>query len=525
MKPGAWSVGRKLGLGFGLLGLAVSVLGAMTWMTGRTTIGNTRVLVTQQLPLERSVREWKTQSVRLGELALRAVGSNDVFPIFNQARSQAQLEDKLVAMIGEQVAQVGDDGLARGALAPVLDKRTAHVALRNQLLADALEAKVISQKSMVDYAASLKTYLEAIDRLLDLSERNAQQAADAMVDGAVRAQWISGAAVAGVLLVAAVCSWLLRRSIVLPLADASHAATRVAQGDLTTNLHSERGDEIGDLLRALDQMVASLHRVVAEVRDAGVAIHVASGEVVTGNQDLSHRTEEAAANLQQTAASMEQLTAIVQTNAASAHQANQLAVSASDNAARGGQVVGQVVSTMQAIHASSAKIVEIVGLIDGIAFQTNILALNAAVEAARAGEQGRGFAVVASEVRNLAKRSADAAKDIKTLIGDSVSKVQTGAALVSTAGSTMGEIVDSVAKVTHIMGEISQATDAQSQEISQVSHAIAKLDQMTQQNAALVEQGAAAAHSLTDQAGRLTAAVNVFRLDALPSASDKLLLI
>ncbi|NUP88094.1 MAG: chemotaxis protein, partial [Burkholderiaceae bacterium] len=250
-----------------------------------------------------------------------------------------------------------------------------------------------------------------------------------------------------------------------------------------------------------------------EIRQTADSIQVASTEVATGNQDLSQRTEQAASNLQQTASSMEQLTATVRQSADAAAQANQLAASAAEVAQRGGQVVQQVVTTMDAINASSKKIADIIGVIDGIAFQTNILALNAAVEAARAGEQGRGFAVVAGEVRSLAQRSAEAAREIKALIGNSVDKVETGSRLVTDAGSTMNEIVASVQRVTDIIGEITAASSEQSAGLGTINVSVVQLDQMTQQNAALVEESAAAAESLRDQASRLAGLVATFRLD------------
>jgi methyl-accepting chemotaxis protein len=267
-------------------------------------------------------------------------------------------------------------------------------------------------------------------------------------------------------------------------------------------------------MTSLGAMNASLHQMVTQVRQSADSIQTASSEVATGNQDLSSRTEQTASNLQQTASSMEQLTGTVKQSADSARQANQLATSAAEVAARGGVAVGQVVTTMEDINASSKKISDIIGVIDGIAFQTNILALNAAVEAARAGEQGRGFAVVASEVRSLASRSAAAAKEIKGLIGASVEKVEGGTRLVTDAGKTMDEIVSSVKRVSDIIGEITSASGEQSQGISEINGAVAQLDQMTQQNAALVEESTAAAESLKEQAMRLAEVVGTFKLEA-----------
>ncbi|MDI1238862.1 MAG: methyl-accepting chemotaxis protein [Polaromonas sp.] len=289
-------------------------------------------------------------------------------------------------------------------------------------------------------------------------------------------------------------------------------ASSIAAGDLTMDVQTRAGDQTS-LLFAMKQMCASLVRVVGEVRSGTDTIATASSQIAAGNHDLSSRTEEQASSLEETAASMEELTSTVKQNADNARQANQLAVTASSVAVKGGSVVAEVVGTMGAINASSRKIVDIIGVIDGIAFQTNILALNAAVEAARAGEQGRGFAVVAAEVRNLAQRSAAAAKEIKTLIGDSVDKVEEGSKQVAEAGKTMDEIVDSVKRVTDIMAEITAASQEQTAGIEQINQAITQMDQVTQQNAALVEEAAAAASSLQEQASGLSQVVSAFKLN------------
>jgi len=306
--------------------------------------------------------------------------------------------------------------------------------------------------------------------------------------------------------------WAVTRSITVPLGQAVKLAETVAQGDLSSRIGATSKDEIGQLLAALGRMNESLVGIVGQVRNASDSIATGSAQIATGNADLSQRTEEQASNLQQTAASMEQLTATVKNNADTARQATQLASSAATVAAQGGSVVGQVVSTMQGISDSSKKIADIIGVIDGIAFQTNILALNAAVEAARAGEQGRGFAVVAAEVRSLAQRSAQAAKEIKGLIGESVGKVEAGTRLVDDAGRTMGDIVAQVQKVSDLIGEISSASGEQTSGIGQINDAVTQLDHVTQQNAALVEESAAAAESLKHQAASLAQTVAVFKL-------------
>ena len=320
---------------------------------------------------------------------------------------------------------------------------------------------------------------------------------------------VAALAVFGVLL------WLMvRRFVTRPLALAERAAGQIATGDLTVRLAVENHDEIGRMLRAMNGISDNLCGVVSQVRRGAEQIATASGEIASGNQDLSSRTEQQAANLEETAASMEQLSGAVQQNADCARQANALALEASGIAAKGGAEVGRVVVTMDSIHQSSKKIVDIIGVIDGIAFQTNILALNAAVEAARAGEQGRGFAVVASEVRSLAQRSAAAAREIKGLITDSVEKVETGSKQVALAGATMGAVVSSVRRVTDIMGEITSAGEEQRAGIAQVHDAVAQMDQVTQQNAALVEQAASAAEALQEQAAELAQVVRVFNVDA-----------
>ena len=342
--------------------------------------------------------------------------------------------------------------------------------------------------------------------------------ADALHDESAQAsrQTLIGFSIALALAVVVVIPTTLANmfSICRPLEEAQRVATAITQGDLTQNIEARGRDELTSLMRALSEMQAALARIVGEVRSTTLGIHTASREIASGNQDLSVRTEQAASNLQQTVASIDQITSTLRQSADAARQATEMAVTNAEVAQRGGRVVAQVVSTMQDIHHSSQKISDIIGVIDGIAFQTNILALNAAVEAARAGEQGRGFAVVAGEVRSLAKRSADAAKEIKSLIANSVERVDTGSRLVTEAGSTIQDIVGNAQKVSSFITEITTAAHEQSEGIGQVNAAVGHLDQMTQQNAALVEESAAAAESLRDQAGRLTEVVQVFQLGA-----------
>ncbi|MBF7995008.1 methyl-accepting chemotaxis protein [Rahnella laticis] len=321
------------------------------------------------------------------------------------------------------------------------------------------------------------------------------------------------------ILVAAAMGYFLTRSITRPLLNAVKVAENVAAGDLTTQIQVNSHDETGQLMQGLKNMNENLLKIVTEVRAGTNAINSASSEIAAGNLDLSSRTEQQASSLEETASAMEQMTATVKQNADNARQANQLAAQASRVAVQGGEVVGEVVNTMEGINASSRKIVDIIAVIDGIAFQTNILALNAAVEAARAGEQGRGFAVVASEVRNLAQRSASAAKEIKSLIDDSVLKVDNGTQLVAKAGATMAEVVSSVKNVTDIVGEIAIASNEQSTGIEEINKAINQMDEVTQQNAALVQEASSAAYSLNEQAERLSQAISIFKVSAATATS------
>ena len=375
------------------------------------------------------------------------------------------------------------------------------------------------------YTFSADEYLanttQAIDSVYALNTSAGRLLEKALTDRMQRAQVTAAALTAALLLVLGLGAWLalqVTRAIVSAAEQAKATAQRIAAGDLSQAIEVVGQDELAQMLMAMADMQNALTRVVGDVRQGAEGVATASSQIAQGNLDLSQRTESQASSLQETAASMEELGATVQQNAASARQANQLAQGASVVAAQGGEVVGQVVTTMRGINEASRKIADIIGVIDSIAFQTNILALNAAVEAARAGEQGRGFAVVASEVRSLAQRSAEAAKEIKGLIAASVERVEQGSTLVDQAGTTMTEVVASIRRVTDIMGEISAATQEQSSGLGAVSQAVAQMDQATQQNAALVEQSAAAAESLNSQAEQLVNSVAVFRLHSAARA-------
>jgi methyl-accepting chemotaxis protein len=500
------------------LWLPIIVLAVMTALM--TTASVLRTHRTQAESTEAQER----QQTKL-ELALRWSALTDA----NLARTRAMLlisdataAGTLKAELDAASVQVGEMQKKLEALLDTPEEKAAYekvVALRKTYVDarnEALQQRAAGSGDASALVEKVKQQADAYSGGQQALARVAEEGATALRNevGRQRMHTVYLVSVVMGLIVAllGLSTFFLVRAICAPLKRVVERAGRIAGGDLSVHADSERHDEIGDVERALDRMTGALRQLVGEVRHTADSISTASTEIAHGNQDLSQRTEATASNLQQTASSMEQLTGTVTQSADAARQANQLAASAAAVAQRGGEVVSQVVSTMDEINTSSKKIADIIGVIDGIAFQTNILALNAAVEAARAGEQGRGFAVVAGEVRSLAQRSAEAAKEIKALIGTSVDKVETGSKLVEDAGSTMNEIVASVQRVTDIIGEITAAAGEQSSGIGQVNTAVTQLDQMTQQNAALVEQSAAAAESLKDQAHKLAGLVATFRL-------------
>ena len=507
-------IGPRLSIGFGaVLLLLVAIVAIAYWQFARASAGLNELTSVQQRA--GIARDWvaKTQMNIARAVAIaKSSGQPDVEQYFTPQikRTSAEIGELQKSLEGMIVT---DDGKAL--MTAVATKRKAYVGFRDELFAlvkqsDAPAAEALLSSKVLPAS---EAYLAAMSAVQKHETDLALAEGERLHGGINYASDVLLALLAVSVAVGGAMAFFITRSITRPLQQGVDAATVIAGGDLSQPLGSTHRDELGDLLRALGKMQAALHSVVGQVRRSTDSIGTASAEIATGNQDLSVRTEQTASNLQQAASSMEQLTGTVKQSAESARHANQLASSAAEVAARGGAVVSQVVTTMNDINASSKKIADIIGVIDGIAFQTNILALNAAVEAARAGEQGRGFAVVASEVRSLAQRSAEAAKEIKGLIGASVDKVEGGSKLVADAGRTMAEIVSSVQRVSDIIGEITAAAAEQSHGIVSVNASVNQLDQMTQQNAALVEQSAAAAESLREQASRLSDAVGTFRLD------------
>ena len=411
----------------------------------------------------------------------------------------------------EKVIQPGEEGNAYASFSTEWKK---YSDFKSKALGFSRAFQMSETQDELDKAeVAYKAASEVLGKLVLLNQSGAKTAVARINEALGRANIITYVGLVLMIGLGMLIGWVLSRGIAKRVGHAAEVAQSVADGNLSKSVEVDGRDEIGQMLLALDSMQANLARTVSSVRQGAEGVASASAEIAQGNHDLSARTEQQASALEETAASMEELGSAVKQNADSARQANQLAMNASTVAARGGDVVGQVVETMKGINESSRKIADIIGVIDGIAFQTNILALNAAVEAARAGEQGRGFAVVASEVRSLAGRSADAAKEIKGLIGASVERVERGTALVDQAGTTMTEVVSSIRRVTDIMGEISAASGEQSAGVSQVVEAVSLMDQATQQNAALVEQIAAAASGLKSQAHELVNTVSVFKLN------------
>ena len=509
------NIGTRLAAGFALTLLMTVIIATVGVWRLNQVAHETEAILAEPLAKERMIAEWYTQIFAAVRRTAAIVKSSD--PSLTEFfKEDSAATGKLSADLVKQIEPLisGDDETAL--FKSVMEHRAAYSKARDGAVKAKAEGNVELAEQILtqQFNPTAKAYQERVKELVDLQHKRIAASAGLIASTAARGNVVIGSLAAGALLLGGVFAWLLTRSITRPLRQAVHAAEQVAAGDLTVEIDTRATDETGALLRALGHMNTSLSKIVDEVRSGTQTISGASSEIAAGSFDLSSRTEQQAAALEETAASMEELTGTVRQNADNARQANQLAIAASSVATQAGQAVDQVVATMGSINDSSRKIVDIIAVIDDIAFQTNILALNAAVEAARAGEQGRGFAVVASEVRTLAQRSAAAAKEIKQLIGDSVEKVDTGTRLVDHTGATMREVVDSIQRVTDIMGEISSASQEQITGIDQVNQAMGQMDNATQQNAALVEEATAATAALQDQAQRLAQVVDVFKLDA-----------
>jgi methyl-accepting chemotaxis protein len=509
------NIGTRLGAGFALILLSCGlVLGGSLWLHAEQ---RSRMLQSMQAASDAARQATVMQLALLqSAVSVRNMGMQTAVAAMQRDQTEADVQRAVYLKAGERLqATVGDAGNAQAAALKRLTDIDAKMQSHFQDafgLASTFNPEQAAAVIMQKIDPLLKQANAELATVVKLQEARAA-VARSEADAAKQRTDVAAIAAAFVMLLAAVAlAWRLTLSIVRPLRVAEQAVAQVARGELDFQIDTHGRDEAARLLGTVGDMRDSLGRVVARVRANSESVATASSEIAQGNNDLSVRTEQQASALQQTSASMEQLGTAVRQNADNARQADELARGAAGVAMQGGEVVDQVVQTMDGINASSRKIADIIGVIDGIAFQTNILALNAAVEAARAGEQGRGFAVVASEVRSLAQRSASAAREIKTLVSTSVERVEQGTRLVDQAGKTMAQVVQSIRRVTDIMGEISQASSEQSAGVSQVGQAVSQMDRATQQNAALVEQSAAAAESLKTQAAELVQAVAVFRL-------------
>ena len=512
MKLANYKIGTRLAFCFGTLIFLMLILGG---------VGIKNILsvtaVTNEIVNERYVK-LSIVSHMSDEINVAARNVRNAMLARNEAEQAKYLDKALTgftaaAESANKLEKLMSDSRGKEMMEQLKDSRSGYskkLDFLNKLIKDK-KVEEATTYLFSDLIPEQDKYLSVVSNMRELQEMMMNESKDkSQIESNTAVTTVTIASIASVI-VALSFAFFSTRSITRPLATAVTVADAVASGDLTIHMEATSRDETGLLLEALKKMRDNLIKIVGEVRTGTDTINTASSEIARGNLDLSSRTEEQASSLEETASALEELTSTVRQNAENANNANQLAETASTVARAGGTVVNQVVDTMESINNSSKKIVDIISVIDGIAFQTNILALNAAVEAARAGEQGRGFAVVASEVRNLAQRSASAAKEIKSLIDDSVEKVSTGSKLVEQAGATMTEVVNSVQRVTEVVAEISAAGNEQSQGIEQINQAITQMDQTTQQNAALVEEAAAAAQSMQTQADRLSHSISVFK--------------
>jgi len=504
-------IGARLGLAFGAVLLITALIaGIGVWRLG-TLKAAANDLATIEMDRSTLAARW-TANINLNWVRTSAALLASDAAYVKSLQADMETTSKLIGETQKQLEPLIADAKGRDLLADISKARESYRGPRSELMKKKLAGEDVAEAVKSNLQPLATSYLAALDKLdqhMDEMLRKSQADTNAVAQAG---QWILGLGAVLSLGLGLLFALVATKSIAGPMSQAVGSAQAISDGDLTVSIATQGSDESAQMLQALLAMRDKLAHVVGEVRENAEGVSTASAEIAQGNHDLSARTEMQASAIQQTAASMEELGATVKQNAANAHQANQMAVAASKVAIKAGDVVNEVVETMKGINDSSKRIADIITVIDGIAFQTNILALNAAVEAARAGEQGRGFAVVASEVRSLAGRSAEAAKEIKALISTSVERVELGSSLVDRAGVTMTEVVASIQKVTHIMGEISAASSEQSSGVSQIGGAVQKMDRVTQQNSALVEEMAAAASSLRNQAQALVQVMAIFKL-------------
>ncbi len=514
-------IGPRLGLGFTLVLAFVALISGIAIWELHAVAQEARQMMQEPLAKERHISEWR-RVINVAVIRTSAIAKSTDPALVPFFADNAAETTKMASELQNAIEPLMTSSEEKELFTRISEVRKAYLASRSQVTklkseGRANEANDTLEKAFIPLSNS---YLKLVGELLEVQHKTLDQKASRISDIEQTSRTNLLALTLLTIAVGAAFAWLLTIGITGPLSDAAVLLRRVSVGDLGNTISPQGRDETAQLLQALKDMQTRLAKVVSQVRQGSESVAIASSEIARGNHDLAARTERQASALEETVVSMEELGATVRKNADSAMQASQLAQSASTVAVKGGAVVAQVVDTVRGINDASKKISDIISVIDGIAFQTNILALNAAVEAARAGEQGRGFAVVASEVRSLASRSADAAKEIKTLINTSVERVEQGTALVDQAGVTMTEVVNSIRRVTDIMGEISSASSAQTMGVSQVGESVALMDQATQQNAALVEEMAAATSSLKTQAQELVDTVAVFKLGSNDSQHE-----
>jgi methyl-accepting chemotaxis protein len=508
-------IGTRLGLGFAVVLVLLTAM-LLLGMSSLSRIGSRTHDIVNDKNVKIAAANNMVDNVRSITLALTTMIVVPSTPQMDAELEKIGEARKKYGAAKEVLMKHMTDDKEKQLMAAVDEALKSGAAKNNQLVQLRKDGEIQDATEFLikETGPSLAVVLKALDAFMAYETTLSKEANEDVEQVYTSSQTMMLILGVAAIAIGAAVAWFITRSITAPLNKAVDVAETVASGDLSSHIEVRSGDETGRLLQALKAMNDSLLNVVSQVRTGTDEISTASGEIAAGNLDLSSRTEQQASSLEETASSMEQLTSTVKQNADNARQANTLARSASEVAVKGGDIVSQVVHTMGTINDSSRKIVDIISVIDGIAFQTNILALNAAVEAARAGEQGRGFAVVASEVRNLAQRSAAAAKEIKGLIDASVANVETGSRLVNDAGQTMGDIVSSIQRVTDIMGEITSASQEQTLGIEQINAAITQMDEVTQQNAALVEEAAAASQSMQEQAANLATVVGFFKTGA-----------